>query len=211
VDECLTPALEDYLEVILQLSEENGKAKISDIARRLKIAKPSANQAIANLRREGLVYQERYGPVFLTDKGRVKANEVWDRHQVISRYLREVLKVSPLVAEHDACMMEHVLSPETLAKMTVYLPEKQPAKNNHSSAVCLTDILTGQKVKILQLTGKEHKIKQRLMEMGLIPGTIIQVERLAPLGDPVEIRVKGYLISLRRDEASSLLVELIES
>jgi DtxR family Mn-dependent transcriptional regulator len=128
MDECLTPALEDYLEVILQLSEENGKATISDIARCLEITKPSANQAIANLRSEGLVYQERYGPVFLTDKGREKANEVWSRHQVISRFLREVLKVSPIVAEHDACMMEHVLSPETLAKMTLCLPEKPSPK-----------------------------------------------------------------------------------
>ncbi|NLT20327.1 MAG: MarR family transcriptional regulator [Syntrophomonadaceae bacterium] len=50
MDENITPALEDYLEVILQLSEENGRAKISDIARRLNIAKPSVTQAVNNLR-----------------------------------------------------------------------------------------------------------------------------------------------------------------
>lgn len=207
----LTPALEDYLEVILQLSEENGKAKISDIARRLNIAKPSANQAISNLRREGLVDQERYGPVYLTATGRAKAQEIWKRHQVISDYLREVLKVSPIVADHDACMMEHIISPETLARMAACLSEKQPMAKKAISTQTLADILPGNKVKITQHTGKNTQIRKRMLEMGLIPGTVVEMERLAPLGDPLEIRIKDYHLSLRKEEAALILVEKIDT
>ncbi len=210
MEENLTPALEDYLEVILQLSEENGKAKISDIARRLNIAKPSANQAISSLRRDGLVSQERYGPVYLTEKGQAKAREVWQRHQVISDFLREVLKVSASVAENDACMMEHVISQETLNRMAVCLSEKQQVEKKTIQMATLSDIFPGQRAKILKHTGPKNQARQRLMEMGLIPGTVVEVERLAPLGDPLEIRIKDYHLSLRKDEAAFLLVELLE-
>lgn len=203
----LTPALEDYLEVILQLSQETGQAKVSEIARRLNIAKPSANQAINNLRREGMVSQERYGPVYLTEKGRSKAQEVWQRHQVISRYLREVLQVSPVVAEQDACMIEHIISPETLAQMAFRLSATQAGSK--SEAFILTDLPPGQKAKILRLSGKEPQVKQRMLEMGLVPGTVVEVERCAPLDGPLEVLVKGYHLSLRRDEASMVRVELV--
>lgn len=122
----MTPALEDYLETILRLCEEHGSAKISDIAKRLKIAKPSVTQAVASLRREGLVIQAPYGPISLTEKGQINAQEVWHRHQVINRFLLEILKVSPTVAENDACMIEHVISPETFIRMADWLGEKQP-------------------------------------------------------------------------------------
>ena len=59
---------------------------------------------------------------------------------------------------------------------------------------------------IEQLNGPSVQIRQRLMEMGLTRGTHIQVIRFAPLGDPIEIAVRGYRLSLRREEASSIIV-----
>lgn len=49
--------------------------------------------------------------------------------------------------------------------------------------------------------------KQKLMSMGLIPNTSFEVTRVAPMGDPVEIFIKDYNLSLRRDEAQAVLVE----
>lgn len=49
-------------------------------------------------------------------------------------------------------------------------------------------------------------IKRRLMEMGVVRGSTVLVERVAPLGDPIEIRVKGYHLSLRREEAAAIEV-----
>ena len=209
MEENITPALEDYLEVILQLSEENGQAKISDIARRLNIAKSSVNQAVSNLRREGLVSQERYGPVYLTETGMAKAQQVWKRHQIIRDYLREVLKVSAVVADRDACMMEHVISQETLDRMSAYVAEKQQATNSIAPVPTLADMRTGRKAKIIQYSIKSQPICKRMMEMGLIPGTVVEVERLAPLGDPIEIRIKNDHLSLHKEEAALLLVDLL--
>lgn len=70
--------------------------------------------------------------------------------------------------------------------------------------VILSEIEQGEQVII---TGfKEHPVALKLMEMGLLPGEIIKVISFAPLGDPMSIYVSGYLLSLRLDEASQVMV-----
>ncbi|MCK9314030.1 MAG: metal-dependent transcriptional regulator [Methanocorpusculum sp.] len=207
----LTPALEDYLEVIYQLSKENGTARISDIAQRMDIAKPSVTQAITTLRREGMVYQDRYGPVLLTPKGEKRASEVWYRHRVIRRYLEEALQVSPVKADQDACMMEHSISTETFTQIEKWLQEKTGANTPPApkAQITLAELLPGQKARIVKIAGKDTPIRQRLMEMGLVSGVELEMERFAPLGDPIEINLQGQHLSLRQAEAAMLLVELI--
>jgi len=69
----------------------------------------------------------------------------------------------------------------------------------------LSDLPIGQQATIIDFVKDEISIK--LMEMGLIPGEIIYVEKLAPLGDPISIAVAGYSLSLRLDEANTINVE----
>lgn len=69
----------------------------------------------------------------------------------------------------------------------------------------LKDIKCGETVTIVKLHGK-GAIKRRFMDMGLTKGTEIYVRKVAPLGDPVEINVKGYELSLRKEEASIIEV-----
>jgi ferrous iron transport protein A len=59
---------------------------------------------------------------------------------------------------------------------------------------------------VLRIDGLEGA-RQRLQEMGLIRGTVVRFVRAAPLGDPIEIRVRGYSLSLRRQEADGVIVE----
>ncbi|MEN6388999.1 MAG: metal-dependent transcriptional regulator [Syntrophomonas sp.] len=126
-------------------------------------------QAVASLCREGLVNHTRYGPITLTDKGQAKAREVWHRHQTISRFLHEVLKVSPAVADKDACMIEHVISPETVGQMANWLGEKNESSIESVSHVSLGDLLPGEKARIIKIQGKSSPIKRRILEMGLGP------------------------------------------
>ena len=56
--------------------------------------------------------------------------------------------------------------------------------------------------------GASGALKRRLMDMGLVPGEIVKVVKVAPLGDPIEIAVKGYNLSLRRSEAELIAVEV---
>lgn len=70
----------------------------------------------------------------------------------------------------------------------------------------LKAVAPGTRVIVQKLVGR-GKVKRRLMDMGIIPGTEIQVQKVAPLGDPVEIKFKGYNLSLRWNEAETILVE----
>ncbi len=79
-------------------------------------------------------------------------------------------------------------------------------RRDTDTATTLNLLRPGQRCKILRLGGEPH-IRRRLMDMGLTPGAEIEVERLAPLGDPIEIEVRGYHLSLRKREAAGIAVE----
>ncbi|HEX55079.1 MAG: ferrous iron transport protein A [Candidatus Altiarchaeales archaeon] len=51
-------------------------------------------------------------------------------------------------------------------------------------------------------------IHRRLLDMGLVKGSIVEIERIAPLGDPIDVVIKGYHLSLRKEEASNIIVEI---
>lgn len=70
----------------------------------------------------------------------------------------------------------------------------------------LKDIATGQTVKVSRLGG-EGAVRRRIMDMGITKGTEIYVRKIAPLGDPIEVTVRGYELSLRKAEAENILVE----
>ncbi|MBD3305630.1 ferrous iron transport protein A [candidate division KSB3 bacterium] len=70
----------------------------------------------------------------------------------------------------------------------------------------LKSVAPGSRVIVKKLTG-HGAVRRRLMDMGIIPGTEIEVLKVAPLGDPVEMKFKGYNLSLRRDEADMVIVE----
>ena len=76
--------------------------------------------------------------------------------------------------------------------------------NNH---VPLSSLLPGQHGIILRVGGQRN-FRRRLMEMGMVPGETISVERVAPLGDPVEFTVKGYHLSLRRRDTAQIDIQL---
>jgi len=73
--------------------------------------------------------------------------------------------------------------------------------------VALRELKPGQKGKIVGIKGRGETNK-RIVDMGVTPGTLIEVERVAPLGDPIDVKVKGYHLSLRKEEAGNITVEL---
>ena len=77
-------------------------------------------------------------------------------------------------------------------------------------SLSLKDLAPGQRGRIVRLD-RRGALGQRMADMGLIPGTVVEVRRIAPLGDPLEIQVRGYRLSLRKTEAAGVLVERIEA
>ena len=67
----------------------------------------------------------------------------------------------------------------------------------------VVDLKIGETAKVVKLNG-EGPVKRRIMDMGITKGTEVTVRKVAPLGDPIEITVRGYELSLRKDEASKI-------
>jgi len=70
----------------------------------------------------------------------------------------------------------------------------------------LREVAVGGAVKIVRINGA-GPVKRRIMDMGLTKGTEITVRKIAPLGDPIELTVRGYELSIRKDEAAAIEVE----
>ena len=70
----------------------------------------------------------------------------------------------------------------------------------------LKEVKCGETVTVAKLGG-EGALKRRIMDMGITNGTPVYVRKVAPLGDPVEITIRGYELSIRRNEAENILVE----
>ena len=71
----------------------------------------------------------------------------------------------------------------------------------------LRELKPGQQGRVTSV-GTSGSMKRRIMDMGVTPGVEIKVIKVAPLGDPIEVNVRGYELSLRKDEAAQILVEV---
>jgi DtxR family Mn-dependent transcriptional regulator len=228
----ITPAMQDYLEAMLSLAESTDEIRVTDVAAMLHIAKATVAQGIDHLKKHGLVVQEKYGPVELTASGQEVARDVRWKHYKLKQFLIDVLDVDPEIAEDDACLMEHAVSTHTMTKLLNFLEpfkdlkdlkntrktdetivpgqSKAPEVGAEREAIIvkpLGDLKAGERGKVIKVVaGKE--LKSRILDMGITPGAIVLVKGFAPLGDPVEVVLKGYHLTLRKDEASQILVEM---
>jgi len=74
---------------------------------------------------------------------------------------------------------------------------------------CLADIDAKQKVKVVSLGSAGSVFRKKLLAMGLTPGIEVNITRKAPLGGPLELSLRGFSLSLRRNEAEEIQVELL--
>ena len=107
---------EDYLEMILMLSESKGEVRSVDIAAELGVTKPSVSVAMKQLRENGYIRMDKDNLITLTDAGMEIAQRIYTRHKVLTQYLMQ-LGVDEQTAAEDACKAEHILSEQTLEKI----------------------------------------------------------------------------------------------
>ncbi len=125
-DHVLTRAGEDYLEAIYVLStqSEDGSVRSVDVAEDLKVSKASVNKALSMLKEQGMVNQEHYGKVTLTDNGCSYARLVWRAHRALRAFLTNEIGVDYETADEEACLMEHVLSRNTMNLLVEHLKSR---------------------------------------------------------------------------------------
>ena len=231
----LSASLEDYLEAIFNLAGEDNMAHSKQIAELLGVSRASVTGALRILKKKGLVNYKPYDSVTLTSPGRAAAADVVRKHNILTSFFVNILGVDSQVAQQTACRAEHVLGPKVISRLLCFiefvtrsskagydvadgfrkfcktrLQNRDFPDNQVSEAgniVGLNEVKPGQKARIVKIVGRGGANK-RIADMGVVPGTTVEVVRVAPLGDPIDVKLKGYHLSLRKEEASKIMVEL---
>jgi DtxR family manganese transport transcriptional regulator len=118
---------EDYVELIADLIEQRGEARVVDLAGCLGVTNATVNNAIQRLRRDGLVTSKPYRSIFLTDQGRELAQSSRERHRLVQEFLI-ALGVGAETARMDAEGIEHHVSDETLDAFRNYVEKHRRAR-----------------------------------------------------------------------------------
>jgi DtxR family Mn-dependent transcriptional regulator len=224
----LSASLEDYLEAILRIVQEKQVARAKDVGNLLHVGRSSVTGALHALADRELIHYAPYDLVTLTEKGRDLASAVTRRHEVLRDFFVKVLAVPPDEADIAACKMEHAISEKVLQRLVAFIAftERSPGGGGiwveGRGFVCADDaapagagaggagatldrLPTGARARIAKIGGTGG-IRRRLLDMGATAGTVVQVERVAPLGDPIEVQIKGYHLTLRKEEAARIQV-----
>lgn len=114
-----------YLETILLLSKK-GAVRSLDIAEYMEYSKPSVCRAVGILKNGGFITVDKSGYITLTVSGLERATKIYERHTILTDFLRRI-GVNGEIAAEDACKMEHIISDESfdaIKKLIPTLPEK---------------------------------------------------------------------------------------
>jgi DtxR family Mn-dependent transcriptional regulator len=231
-------SVEDYLKTIYELSPNGTSVSTTDISKALKVAPASVTEMLKKLAEKKYIDYSPYHGTTLTANGRRIAEKMARKHRLLERFLHDVLKINNQKVHNEACEMEHALSDDAEEALCRFLrhPDRCPDDGKiippcdlkigscaeciqlHSKGleetgkykqilVSVSSLKQGQCGKIALIRGG-HNMLQRLLDMGLTPGTEICVARVAPLGGPVELAVRGSKLALGKGIASKVFVEI---
>ena len=198
----LTAPVEDYLKVIHELESSGAAAGTNDIARVLGIAAASVSGMVRRLAEQGLIAHERYRGVRLTEAGRAAALRTIRRHRVIESYLARALGY-PWDRVHDeAERLEHACSDELIDRMAEAIGEPTTDPHGHPipsrdgtleerRLIQLAQVEAGSRVRIERVSDRDGDRLRYLAELGITPGTTVEVAAREPFEGPITLRVDG--------------------
>lgn len=229
--------IEEYLEALYVLTQDRKTATTTEISHHLKITPASVTEMLKKLAERGYVNYSPYQGATLTGEGFKIGEKMTRKHRLLERFLYDILKIRKDRVHEQACKMEHTLSDETEQALCEILkqPDKCPddqkiiplcdfqfssceecqkwseeslekVGKRKTNLVAVSGLKEGDAGRIAFIRG-DHKVLRRLLDMGLTPGTKINVTRIAPFRGPVEISVRGSKLVLGRGIVSKVFVE----
>ncbi len=117
----LTPTMEDYLEAIYNIGREKRVVRVKNIADRVGVKMPTVTNMLKTLSQNGLINYEKHEYLELTPKGRRIGKEIDRRHHIIRNFLTDILKIDAVIADEEACKLEHGMSSETLDRLVQFI------------------------------------------------------------------------------------------
>ena len=235
-DDKLSANMEEYLEVLYNLSQCKEIISTNQISEKLEIAPGSVTPMLKKLAGLGYITYTPYKGAQLTDKGVRKAKSMTRKHRLLECFLHDILKIKRENVHDQACEMEHTISDDAERALCQLLenpsecPDEQlipecdfsfqtcdECKNHDQdidevgkrkeNLVPLVRLNENQTGKISFIRGDNNIIK-RLMELGITINENIKVINIAPLKGPIELDVKGSKLILSRDIVNNIFVEL---
>ena len=208
----LTVAVQDYLKAIYALESEGQRVTTSALARRMGVSAPSTTAMTKRLAELGLVERLPYRGVALTDAGRRGALEVLRHHRLLERYLVDRLGLSLDEVHAEAELLEHALSEELEARIDAELgfpthdPHGDPIPDRNLRVVrgddrTLLDLEPGTRASISRVPDGDSELLRYLGELGIVPGSDLELVDYAPFGGPVTVRTERGEHAISRELA----------
>jgi len=116
---------EDYLEAILRLQIENGFVRSVDVANKLAVSRPSVSRAMGLLEKEGFVEFGMGNMLKLTEKGMEKAEDIYNRHKLLTVFLQKITGLPEDQCEENACRVEHQVDADVVAGIQKWVDENK--------------------------------------------------------------------------------------
>ena len=219
----ISSSLEDYLEAIAEIIEEQGHAHTKEIADHLKVKMPSVTNALQALSARGLIHYQSHSPVFLTPAGAETAAVIRHRHNALRNFFCDILKLPANESNDAACKVEHIIGEKVMsrivllseaiavredcAELRAYLKQTLPQLNSETSEqeqlISLDQLPVGARGVVVKVAENLRGIK-KFADLGLVSGTLLEMEGTAPLGDLMRIKVMGSSLSLRKSDATHI-------
>jgi len=200
----LTPAIQDYLKIIYDLSAQHGRASTKDIAAALEVKPASVTgmiQKLAASQQPLVEYKKHYG-VTLTTDGEHAALKITRSHRLLEQFLHEILGFPWDEVHAEAHRLEHVISRRFVERMASVLgnPEYDPhgapipsrdLKVPATTSLCLGDLSIGQRAEIKQVPDDDPELLRYLGENGVVPHAVLTVVEISPFDGNLKIQVDG--------------------
>jgi DtxR family Mn-dependent transcriptional regulator len=229
---------QDYLKAVYGLRKNGDLVSTTQISQKLDVAPASVTEMLKKLSEEGYIKYSPYHGSTLTEKGLKEAQKITRKHRLLETFLTDVLHIGKEKVHVQACEMEHTLSDEAEESLCRFLKHPDTCSDDgktipacdlpfssceeciklhaqgleqvgkrHENLTPIQELKGGKYGKISFIRG-EHKVLQRLLDMGLTPGTKIKVVKVAPMNGPVEVSVRGSKLAIGRDIACNVFVEV---
>ncbi len=229
---------QDYLKAIYNIARNGDLVSTTEISHKLNVAPASVTEMLKKLSDDDYIKYEPYKGSILTVKGLREAQKVTRKHRLLETFLSDILHIGKDKVHKEACQMEHTLSDEAEESLCRLLKHPDTCSDDgktipacdlpfsnceeciklHSQGleevgkrdknlISIRELKDGKFGKISFIRG-EHKVLQRLLDMGLTPGTRIKVVKVAPMDGPVEVAVRGSKLALGQDIACNVFVEV---
>jgi DtxR family Mn-dependent transcriptional regulator len=202
--ENLTPATEDYLKNIYEVTTQHGRASTNQIAEALNVKPASVTGMIQRLAASDppLVEYRKHRGVILTPDGEKAALETLRHHRLLERFLHEILGFSWDEVHAEADRLEHVISEKFEQRMANVLghpthdPHGDPIPTHDlqmpdHAVLCLAELEVGQRAIVKRVHDTDPALLRYLAEIGAVPGAVFVVLGVSDFDDNIEIQIEG--------------------